>query len=140
MIGKVEDFLIKGFDHVAIAVNSIEDTLQIYERKLGLRVGEVKVVEPLKVKIAVLYVGDTKIELIEPTSDDSPVAKFLASRGEGIHHIAIEVSDIENHLKELKDKGMTLIDETPRPGAIARKIAFIHPKSTKNALIELVEH
>jgi methylmalonyl-CoA epimerase len=132
--------MIKGVDHVAIAVYRIEDALQIFERNLGLRLESTKTVEQQKVKIAILRAGETKIELLESTDPESSVAKFLANRGEGIHHIAFEVSDIEGHLKELKDKGLALIDEKPRPGAEARKIAFIHPKNTKGVLLELVEH
>jgi len=132
--------MIKSVDHVAIAVNRIEDALQIFERDLGLRLEGIKTVEQQKVKIAILRAGETKIELLESTDPESSVAKYLANRGEGIHHIAFEVTDIEGHLKELKDKGLALIDEKPRPGAEARKIAFIHPKNTKGVLLELVEH
>lgn len=132
--------MIKGLDHIAIAVRNIEETLAIYGPVLGMKIEHTKVVEQQKVRVAILRAGDTKIELLEPLSSESAVAKFLQNRGEGLHHIALEVSDIENHLKDLKDKGITLIDEKPRPGAEARKIAFIHPKSTKNVLIELVEH
>jgi len=132
--------MIKGLDHVAIAVNRIEDALRIYEQALGLRLESTKLVDQQKVKIAILRAGETKIELLEPTDPESSVAKFLEKRGEGIHHIAIEVSDIEGHLKELKDKGIALIDDRPRPGAEARKIVFIHPRSTRNVLLELVEY
>jgi methylmalonyl-CoA/ethylmalonyl-CoA epimerase len=132
--------MIKGLDHVAIAVNRIEDALQIFEHNLGFKLEGVKTVEQQKVKIAMLRAGATKIELLESTNPESSVAKFLANRGEGIHHIAIEVSDIEGYLKEWKAKGIALIDEKPRPGAEARKIAFINPKSTKGVLLELVEH
>ncbi|HKZ94127.1 MAG TPA: methylmalonyl-CoA epimerase [Candidatus Bathyarchaeia archaeon] len=132
--------MIKGLDHIAIAVNKIEDALLVFERTFGLKLEKTKTVDQQKVKIAILRAGQTKIELLEPTDPESTVAKFLASRGEGIHHIALEVSDMENHLKALKDKGIDLIDDKPRLGAEARKIAFIHPKSTKNVLIELVEH
>lgn len=132
--------MIKGLDHVAIAVNRIEDALQVFERTLGLRLESTKNVERQKLKIAMLRAGTSRIELLESTSPDSSVAKFLASRGEGIHHIAIEVSNIEGHLEELKAKGIVLIDEKPRPGAEARKIAFVSPKSTKGVLLELVEH
>jgi methylmalonyl-CoA/ethylmalonyl-CoA epimerase len=132
--------LIKGLDHVAIAVNRIEDALQIFEHTLGLKLESVKNVEQQKVKIAMLRAGSGKIELLESTSPESSVAKFLATRGEGIHHIAVEVSDIERHLRELKDKGLALIDEKPRPGAEAKKIAFVNPKGTKGVLLELVEH
>ena len=132
--------MIKGLDHVAIAVNRIEDALQIFEHNLGFKLEGVKTVEQQMVKIAMLRAGATKIELLESTNPESSVAKFLANKGEGIHHIAIEVSDIEGYLKEWKDKGIALIDEKPRPGADARKIAFINPKSTKGVLLELVEH
>jgi len=132
--------MIKGLDHVAIAVNKIEDALQIFENTLGLRLEGVKNVEQQKVKIAMLRAGASKIELLESTNPESSVAKFLATRGEGIHHIAIEVSDIEGHLEELKAKGIALIDEKPRPGAEAKKIAFVNPKGTKGVLLELVEH
>ena len=132
--------MIKGLDHVAIAVNKIEDALRIYERTLGLRLESTKLVEQQKVKIAILRVGEAKIELLEPTDPESSVAKFIANRGEGIHHIAIEVSDIEEHIRELREKDIAMIDEKPRPGAEARKIAFIHPRSTGNVLLELVEH
>jgi len=91
------------------------------------------------VKIAFLRVGETKIELLEPTDREGTVAKFLQKRGEGIHHIAFKVTDIEDTLQKLKEKGITLIDEKPREGAEGGKTAFLHPKSTRNVLIELVE-
>jgi len=131
--------MIKGLDHVAIAVNKLDEALQVYERRLGLKLEKIRVVEQQKIKAALLRAGDIKIELVEPTDAESTVAKFLEKRGEGIHHIALLVSDIESHIKELKEKGITLIDEKPRTGAEGGKIAFIHPKSTKNVLIELVE-
>jgi len=131
--------MIKDVDHVAIAVNNLDEALQIYERVLGLKLEKVRMVEQQNVKVALLLAGEVKIELLEPTDAESTVAKFLEKRGEGVHHIALSVSDIENHLKELKKKGIVLIDEKPRIGAEGGKIAFIHPKSTKNVLIELVE-
>jgi len=131
--------MIRGVDHVAIAVNKIDEALEIYERMLGLKLERVSVVEQQRVKVALLRAGDTKIELLEPTDAESTVAKFLEKRGEGIHHIALLVSDIESHLKELKAKGIALIDEKPKTGAEGGKTAFLHPKSTKNVLIELVE-
>jgi len=131
--------MIKGLAHVAIAVNKLDETLKIYEKTLGLRLEKIRVVEQQKVKAALLRVGNTKIELLEPTDAESTVAKFLEKRGEGIHHIALLVSDIESHLKWLKEKGISLIDEKPRIGMEGAKIAFIHPKSTRNVLIELVE-
>jgi len=131
--------MIKGVDHVAIAVNKLDEALQVYERALGLKVEKVKVVEQQKVKVALLRAGDSKIELVEPTDAESGVAKFLEKRGEGIHHVALLVSDLEGHLEELKEKGIALIDEKPRIGMEGGKIAFLHPKSTRNVLIELVE-
>jgi methylmalonyl-CoA/ethylmalonyl-CoA epimerase len=132
--------MIKGLDHIAIATNKIEDALQIFEQTFGLKLEHVKTVEQQRVRIAILRVGQTKIELLEPTDKESAIAKFLATRGEGLHHIALEVSDIEDELETLKEKGFALIDSQPRLGAEAKKIAFIHPKSTKNVLVEFVEH
>jgi methylmalonyl-CoA/ethylmalonyl-CoA epimerase len=131
--------MIKGLDHVAIAVHNLDEALAVYQGILGLRLQKISLVEQQKVKTAMLLVGETKVELLEPTDPQSTVAKFLEKRGEGIQHIAIGVSNIETQLKELKERGITLIDEKPRIGAEGRKIAFLHPKSTKNVLIELVE-
>jgi len=131
--------MIKGLAHVAIAVNNLDEALEIYERQLGFRLKKQRVVEQQGVKAALLRVGDMTIELLEPTDAESTIAKFLKKRGEGIHHIALSVSNIEGHLKELKEKGIALIDEKPRIGMEGGKIAFIHPKSTRNVLIELVE-
>lgn len=131
--------MIMGLNHVAIAVNKIDEALEVFERQLGWKLEKTQIVEQQKIKAAILLMGDTKIELLEPTGTDSAVAKFLEKRGEGIHHLAVTVSDIEGHLKELKEKGIALIDEKPRLGMEGTRIAFIHPKSTKNVLIELVE-
>jgi methylmalonyl-CoA/ethylmalonyl-CoA epimerase len=131
--------MIKGLNHVAIAVNKLDEALEVFENQLGWKLKKTQVVEQQKIKAALLLIGDTKIELLEPTGADSTVAKFLEKRGEGIHHIAVTVTDIEGHLEELKEKGIALIDEKPRLGMEGGKIAFIHPKSTRNVLIELVE-
>lgn len=131
--------MIKGLNHVAIAVNKLDEALEVFDHELGWKLEKTRVVKQQKIKAALLRMGDTKIELLEPTGADSTVAKFLEKRGEGIHHIAVTVSDIEGHLEELKEKGIALIDEKPRVGMEGGKIAFIHPKSTKNVLIELVE-
>lgn len=131
--------MIKGLNHVAIAVNKLDEALEVFERQLGWKLEKIRVVEQQEVKAALLRVGETKIELLEPTGAESTVAKFLEKRGEGIHHIGVTVSDIETHLEELKKKGIALIDEKPRVGMEGGKIAFIHPKSTRNVLIELVE-
>ncbi|MEM2912596.1 MAG: methylmalonyl-CoA epimerase [Candidatus Bathyarchaeia archaeon] len=131
--------MIEGLDHVGIAVEKIEDALVLYEKVLGLKLERIKVVEDQKVKLAILYAGETKIELLEPTDPDSPLGKFLQKRGEGVHHIALKVSKIEDAIRTLKDEGVQLIDEKPRIGAEGGKIAFLHPKSTRNVLLELCQ-
>ena len=131
--------MITGLDHIGIAVNKIDEALNVFEKTLGLKVEKVMPVEERKLKIAFLLVGETKIELLEPTDKESTVAKFIEKRGEGIQHIAFTVTGIENTLSQLKEKGVELIDEKPRIGAEGGKIAFLHPKSTKNVLIELCE-
>jgi len=131
--------MITGLEHVGIAVNKIEEALQVFENSLGLKLEKTRTVEAQRVRIAFLRVGETKIELFEPTDKEAAVAKFLEKRGEGLHHIAFTVTGIEDMLKKLKDNGITLIDEKPRKGAEGGKIAFLHPKSTRNVLIELCE-
>ncbi len=132
--------LFEGVHHVGIAVKNMDEALEIFQKKLGLKLEKITVVEDQKVKSAMLSSGgETKIELLEPTSQDSPVGRFLEKRGEGIHHIALKVKGIEELLKRLKDEGLNLVNETPRIGVEGTKIAFIHPKSTKNVLIELCE-
>ncbi len=136
---KGEKQMIVGIDHIAIAVSKLDEALQIYEKILGLKLEKVKVVEDQKIRVAFFKVGETKIELVEPTAPESTVAKFIERKGEGIHHIALKVTGIQGFLKSLKENGITLIDEKPRIGAEGGKIAFLHPKSLKNVLIELVE-
>src|SRR5205085_12526312 len=125
-------------DHIGIAVRSIE-AVKIYEA-LGLKIDHLESVETQKVRTAFLSVGDSKLELLEPTSDDSPVAKFIEKRGAGIHHIAVRVDDIRAMLRRLKESGVRLIDETPRVGAGGCLVAFVHPSSANGVLLELVEH
>jgi len=132
--------MITGLAHIGIAVNKIDEALQIFEKTLGLKLEKTSTVEAQRVKIAFLHAGKTRIELLEPTDKESTVAKFLEKKGEGIHHIAFKVTNIEDMLQQLKGRGINLIDETPRKGAEDGKIAFLHPKSTKNVLIELDEH
>jgi len=129
----------KKIDHIGIAVNSIEERLKFYEETLGLRLEGVETVEAQKVKTAFIPCGDSELELLESTSDDSAVAKFIEKNGEGIQHLAIQVDDIDRALEELKEKGVRLIDETPRIGAGGARIAFIHPKATGGVLLELCE-
>ena len=126
-------------DHIGVAVKSIGDARRIYQDILGLNITEVEEVAEQKVKVAFIPVGESEVELLESTSPDGPVAKFIEARGEGIQHVAFRVENIESALQELKDKGVRLIDQTPRNGAGGAKIAFIHPKETSGVLIELTE-
>ena len=124
-------------DHIGIAVRSIE-AARVYE-VLGLTIDHVEPVETQRVKTAFLSVGDSNLELLEPTSADSPVAKFIDRRGEGIHHICFRVNDIEAHLERLKEAGYRLINEAPVPGAHGCRVAFLHPAAGNGVLIELSE-
>ncbi|MGI6784083.1 MAG: methylmalonyl-CoA epimerase [Aminivibrio sp.] len=126
-------------DHIGIAVKSIDEALGFWEATLGIKCTGVEEVEEQKVKTAFLPIGDTEVELLEATSDESPVAKFIEKKGEGIHHLAIRVENLEAALAELKEKGVRLIDETPRYGAGGARIAFVHPKATGGILLELSE-
>lgn len=124
-------------DHIGIAVRSL-DAVRIYET-LGLTVDHRETVETQKVNTAFLSVGDSNLELLEPTSPDSPIAKFIEKRGEGIHHICLRVDDIESHLARLKAEGYRLINEAPVPGAHGCRVAFLHPAAGNGVLIELSE-
>jgi methylmalonyl-CoA/ethylmalonyl-CoA epimerase len=124
-------------DHIGIAVKSLE-AARIYE-SLGLKIDHVETVETQKVKTAFLSVGDANIELLEPTGEDSPIAKFIEKRGEGIHHICFRVDDIESHLARLKAEGYRLVNEEPVPGAHGCRVAFLHPSAGNGVLIELSE-
>ena len=130
--------MIKKIDHVGIAVKNLEEAMKVWEG-LGLEVEEIEEVPDQKVRTAIIHVGESRIELLEPTAEDSPIAKFLAKRGEGIHHIALGVEDIEEHLAKLKEEGYRLIDEKPRIGAGGAKIAFVHPKAVTGVLLELCQ-
>src|ERR1041385_3829538 len=114
-------------DHIGIATNSIAEMSAVYRDALGLDVAETEEVASQKVRVAMLPIGESRIELLEATSEDSPISKFLAKRGPGIHHIAVRVEDIRASLAELKQKGARLIDEEPRVGAAGCLVAFIHP-------------
>ena len=126
-------------DHVRIAVKSIEGALKFWEGTLGIMCTGVEEVAEQKVKTAFLPIKDTEIELLEPTADDSPVAKFIEKKGEGIHHLAIRVDDLDKALEKLKAQGVRLIDEKPRKGAGGARIAFLHPAATGGILLELSE-
>ena len=127
-------------DHIGIATENLEDGLAIWRDILGLTVQETEEVTEQRVRVAMLPIGDTVVELLEPTTPDSAVGKFLAKRGPGIHHIAVKVEDINTSLAELKSKGARLIDEKPRIGAGGCLVAFVHPTSTHGVLLELVQH
>jgi methylmalonyl-CoA/ethylmalonyl-CoA epimerase len=126
-------------DHIGVAVQSIAEAQKLYQDLLGLTNAGSETVEEQKVTTAFFPVGDTEVELLESTSPDGPIAKYLEKRGEGVQHIAFRVENIEEALAELKAKGIRLIDETPRKGAGGAKIAFLHPKSTYGVLVELCE-
>ena len=124
-------------DHIGIAVKSIDASLGFWESALGIKCAGRETVEEQKVTTAFLPIKESEIELLEATSDESPVAKFIEKKGEGIHHIAIRVDDLAGAIAELKEKGVQLIDEKPRKGAGGAMIAFVHPKATGGILLEL---
>jgi methylmalonyl-CoA epimerase len=127
-------------DHIGIAVKSLSDAVKVYENAMGLTVSGYDQVDDQGVRIAMLSIGESRIELLEPTGPGSPIEKFMTKRGEGIHHIAVEVDDIEKSLERLQAAGVRLIDAVPRRGAHNTRIAFIHPSSTHGVLLELVQH
>ena len=130
--------MITKINHIGIAVNSIEDAVNLYTDVLGLKLKDIEVVEDQKVRTAIIPVGESKIELIESTAPEGAIAKYIERSGEGLHHLALEVSNIQEALETLEKKGILLIDKKPRRGVEGTSIAFLHPKKTK-ALIELVE-
>ena len=129
----------KKISHIGIAVANIEEAAPFYRDVLGMEFEGTEVVAEQKVKVAFFAVGESRIELLEPTSEDSPVAKFLAKNGPGVHHVAFEVADLELRLAALKAEGVRLIDEAPRMGAHNTRIAFLHPKASGGVLTELCE-
>jgi methylmalonyl-CoA/ethylmalonyl-CoA epimerase len=128
----------RRLDHIGIAVSSIDDALQIY-RALGLSESARETVASQGVVTAFLPVGDTRLELLEPAGADSPIAKFLAKRGPGIHHVCFAVDDLEDAVKDLKSRGFRLVNESPVAGADGRRVAFLHPSAGHGVLIELSE-
>jgi methylmalonyl-CoA epimerase len=131
--------MIKRIAHIAIAVRDLEAASKFFEEKLGLRRHAVEVLEEEKVKIAFFPVGDLEVELVEGIGPDNPVAKFLEKRGEGIHHIALEVENLQGQLDFLTSAGVPLLDRAAREGGQGTKVAFLHPKGSHGVLIELVE-
>ncbi len=130
--------MLKKINHIGIAVKDIEAAIDFY-KKLGLELEAVEVVESQKVKVAFIPIGEVRIELLEATSNNSPIAKFIEKKGEGIHHLAFGTDNLQDRLDEIKTKGIRLIDEIPRKGAHNANIAFLHPKSTCGVLVELCE-
>lgn len=129
----------KKINHIGIAVNSLDASIPFYRDQLGMEFEGSEVVEDQKVKVAFLVVGESRIELLEPTCAESPVAKFIEKKGEGIHHIAYEVEDVAKAIEEMKEKDVRLIDQAPRRGAHNSMIAFLHPKASGGVLTELCQ-
>ena len=127
-------------DHLGIAVKAVADAAKMYETVLGLKVTGTDQVDDQGVKVARIDIGESRFELLEAIRDDSPIGKFVAKRGEVLHHIAVQVDNIEASLAQLKAAGVRLIDEKPRRGAHNTRVAFIHPAGTHGVLLELVEH
>ena len=132
--------MFKKIDHIGVAVKNIEDSLHIFKDILGMEYSGEEVVNEQDVKVAFFPVGESEIELLESTSPEGTIAKYIEKKGEGIHHIAFEVEDLDAILEDLQKKGVRLIDREPRYGAGGARIAFLHPKSTNGILVELCEH
>lgn len=131
--------MLTKINHVGIAVKSLEASIPFYRDQLSMAFAGIEEVAEQKVRVAMLQVGESKIELLEPMSDDSPVAKFIEKNGPGVHHLAYEVSDIESAIARLMAEGARMIDEKPRKGAHGARIAFVHPKSSNGVLTELCQ-
>jgi methylmalonyl-CoA/ethylmalonyl-CoA epimerase len=128
--------MITKIDHLGIAVSSLDEAVAAWEKVLGIRCERIEEVPSQKVRTAFFDVGGVHLELLEPTSDDSPIAKAIASRGEGVHHIAFATNDVAAQLNQAKQAGVKLINETPVPGAGGKQVAFLHPKSMRGVLTE----
>jgi len=131
--------MIGRLDHIGIAVEKIEKGLSIYRDIMNLKLERVEILEKEKTRVAILPVGTTRIELLEPLSPDSPVAKFIEKRGEGVHHLAFTVQDIDEAMARVRKEGLKLVDEQPRAGLEEARVVFIHPKSLYGVLVELRE-
>lgn len=132
--------MLNKIDHLGIAVNSLGDSMNLYENILGMECKGQETVEDQKVNVAMFRIGETKIELLESTSPEGPIARHIDKKGQGLQHIAYRVDNIEETIATMKQKGVVMIDEVPRKGAGGSKIAFLHPKSTNGILIEICEH
>jgi len=131
--------MLTKINHIGIAVKSLEDSIPFYRDQLSMAFAGIEEVAEQKVRVAMLQVGESKIELLEPISDESPVAKFIEKNGPGIHHLAYEVEDLEAAIARLMAEGARMIDEKPRAGAHGSRIAFVHPKSSNGVLTELCQ-
>jgi methylmalonyl-CoA/ethylmalonyl-CoA epimerase len=131
--------MIKNINHIAIAVNNLEEAAGFYQTVMGLTLSGIEVVTAQKTKVGFFQIGESNIELVQPAEPDSPLVKFLETKGQGIHHICLEVDDIEAEVKTFLEKGATMVDQKPRPGAHNTRVAFVHPKSSGGVLIELCE-
>lgn len=131
--------MLTKINHIGIAVKSLEESLPFYRDNLGMSFAGIEVVEEQKVRVAMLQIGESKIELLEPIAEDSPVARFIEKNGQGIHHVAYEVEDVEAAIAKLAEEGVRMIDEKPRCGAHDTRIAFLHPKSSGGVLTELCQ-
>ncbi|MGV3489299.1 MAG: methylmalonyl-CoA epimerase [Tuberibacillus sp.] len=134
-----DPFKVNRVDHIGIAVRSIEQSLHFYQNVFGLALKHVETVESQKVKVAFLDAENIHLELLEPLSEDSTIAKFIEKRGEGLHHIALGVTDIESRIRQLKEEGVQMVDQTARPGAEGAQVAFLHPKAAGGVMYELCE-
>ncbi|MBP7867836.1 MAG: methylmalonyl-CoA epimerase [Acidobacteria bacterium] len=131
--------MFRNVDHIGIAVSSLESVVTFYKDTLGLPLHGFEEVPEQKVRVAMFPVGDANLEFLEPTSPESPIAKFIEKKGQGIHHVALHVEDLTAKLEDLKSRGVRLIDEKPREGAGGKKIAFVHPAATGGILLELCQ-
>jgi methylmalonyl-CoA epimerase len=131
--------MITRINHIGIAVTNLDEALKLYTEVLGLKLKDIEVVSDQKVRTAILQVGESKIELLESTDPSGAIAKYIEKFGEGMHHMALEVDDINKTLQDLSSKGVALIDEKPRRGVENTRIAFLHPKGTRRVLLEMVE-
>jgi methylmalonyl-CoA/ethylmalonyl-CoA epimerase len=131
--------MIKKINHIAIAVSNLEEAAGFYQTVMGLTLSGIEVVTAQKTKVGFFKIGESNIELVQPAEPDSSLVKFLETKGQGIHHICLEVDDIEAEVKTFLEKGATMVDQKPRPGAHNTRVAFVHPKSSGGVLIELCE-
>jgi len=139
LLNEEDKRMLKKINHIAIAVNNIEEAAKFYQEVMGLTLSGVEVVTAQKTRVGFFKIGESNIELVQPAEPDSPLTKFLETKGQGIHHICFEVDDVEAEVKSFLEKGATMIDQKPRPGAHGTKVAFVHPKSSNGVLIELCE-